>query len=202
MDFFLIPNDELLEADIPLSSAVEDHWEEFALTYPGYEVWGQEELGERCNDALRRWEAGRPPTGSMTELRAWLFYEQRRSRHGWGNMGPFVPYLVEAIRASRASGEATEEPAHLTAAFPVPVTAAEALKTEWPTVGYAVNERFRLLETSAMGPAKTLVSGRRHGRPYLLAPVPESERWEVLCFADEAEVEAFIASSANNRASG
>lgn len=198
MDFFLIPNDELLEADLPPPSVVADHWEEFALTYPGYDIWGQEELGERCNDALQRWETGRPLAGTLMELRAWLFYEQRRSRHGWGEMSPFVPYLVEEIRASLETADATDEPPHLTASFPAPATAAEAaLKTEWPMVSYAVNERFRLLETSAMGPTKTLVSGLRHGRPYLLAPVPDSEQWEVLCFAAESEVEVFLATTAD-----
>ena len=53
---------------------------QFALTFDGYAVMG-ERLGEIANLAAERWrQTGQLPE-SLVELRAYLFFEQRRWRH-------------------------------------------------------------------------------------------------------------------------
>ena len=137
------------------------YWQEFALTFPGYDLWGVTECQERANLALDEWKAGKPPTGSLTELRALLFCEQRRAHftNGWGDPHTYPAYLIEAIGDQRShDGDSAEDPPRIRSAFPAspPSTAEEARSLDWPLLSYNVPNRFRLLETSAMGPEKTL----------------------------------------------
>lgn len=69
---------------------------EFALSYNGYELYGEQtgdltgpnNLADFANATERRWErAGSLPT-SLHELRSALFFEQRRSQH----LGEFDPW--------------------------------------------------------------------------------------------------------------
>src|SRR5688572_27273956 len=80
MSSLLIPNDQLVEADIPTGEDFDRYWMEFALSFPGYSVWG-DGLGDIANSALDAWRRGERPDGTLSEVRGWLFFEQRRAHH-------------------------------------------------------------------------------------------------------------------------
>lgn len=68
-----ISNEDLTLADIPASDASWDEINEFALTFDGYRACGS---FTRCAEV-----AEAPDETSLSELRASLFFEQRRWRH-------------------------------------------------------------------------------------------------------------------------
>ena len=68
----LIANKSLLVEKIPRASANWNAIQRFALTFDGYAAWPDGMCAEIAN--ARR-------TGTLTELRTCLFYEQRRWRH-------------------------------------------------------------------------------------------------------------------------
>jgi hypothetical protein len=87
-----ITNVELAVADIPGQTASTERRDEFAQTFDGYATWGGS-LARMANGAVERWEktSELPPT--VTELRACLFFEQRRRNHvGEGVEEGQVPY--------------------------------------------------------------------------------------------------------------
>ena len=96
----LCASNDLRFADIPSSS----DWlwiDRFAISFNGYDYWGDEcEL--RANQARSSWTSdGRLPS-RLSDLRACLFFEQRRIHFGAEPDDEAMPYLsalVEAIRA-------------------------------------------------------------------------------------------------------
>ena len=94
-----IANGELGDDDIPARG---DSWEalaEFALSYDGYAYW--EDLPELANRVLQRWTRDRSLPTTLDELRACLFYEQRRWHHFGedpaGRSARYMWALVDAI---------------------------------------------------------------------------------------------------------
>ena len=93
-----VPNDDANLAEIF----------DFALTYKGYELNGDEDMGfQNCaniaNNAKRDWLETKNLPESLHELRSCLFFEQRRDRHSGGTLdGPegfnYLVALVGRIR--------------------------------------------------------------------------------------------------------
>jgi len=77
----------------------------FALSYDGYALWN--EVGEFANRARERWYGSRILSDTLDELRACLFFEQRRYHHyGWDPTGEDAEYfwaLLDAIREVSAT---------------------------------------------------------------------------------------------------
>jgi len=99
-----IPNERLRREQLPGPDNDQLAWIRFALTFDGYAEKGTHEACAAFANAARdRWDqAGTLPVG-LNDLRAALFFEQRRWR--WSNEGPFTDNewrywrsLVEAIR--------------------------------------------------------------------------------------------------------
>ena len=64
---------------------------EFALTYKGYEMNGDEDTGfQNCadiaNNAKRDWYETKNLPASLHDLRSCLFFEQRRDHHSGGTL--------------------------------------------------------------------------------------------------------------------
>jgi hypothetical protein len=76
MDFKQIPNEQLDIDRIPSATARWDSIERFALTFDGYRVFDTAESPSGCGELANSRQAN-----TLTELRASLFYEQRRWRH-------------------------------------------------------------------------------------------------------------------------
>jgi hypothetical protein len=102
----LISNDELTPDDVPGPNAGWGELSWFALSLNGYDEIGNDEVGALANQSVRyHQEHGRIDPGlDLTELRACLFFEQRRYRHFSHDPDeaavPYIRALVEAIRAS------------------------------------------------------------------------------------------------------
>ncbi len=71
-----IANRDLLIDKIPSSTSPWSVIQRFALTFDGYAVFNTEERQTACGDLANSRQAN-----SLTELRASLFFEQRRWRH-------------------------------------------------------------------------------------------------------------------------
>ena len=71
-------SDKPLRIPVPM---LDDSWQEFALTFNAYERVGVEKLGDFANAALHHFQATGQVPDSVDDLRACLFYEQRRWRH-------------------------------------------------------------------------------------------------------------------------
>lgn len=71
-----IPNRELLLDKMPSSISTWAAIQSFALTFNGYDAFNTEAHPEGCGDLANSRQAK-----SLTELRASLFFEQRRWRH-------------------------------------------------------------------------------------------------------------------------
>jgi hypothetical protein len=103
-----IPNRELTLRDIPGPDA--DYYRvisEFALTFNGYDYY-PDTCEDIANRAIERFgDCGAVPD-SLSELRACLFYEQRRWRHFSGDLDSealaYTRALVDAIRVKVAAG--------------------------------------------------------------------------------------------------
>ena len=89
-----IPNEQLRPEDLPPTEASWDEIGRFALTFSGYKAYGSFAACAAVANA-------RQPS-SLTELRACLFFEQRRYRHmdrvPTGESLRYVRGLVEGIR--------------------------------------------------------------------------------------------------------
>jgi hypothetical protein len=103
-----IANRELTLGDIPTPGA--DHYDvisEFALTFSGYDYY-PDTCGDIADRALERYGHSGAVPDSLSELRACLFYEQRRWRHFDEDPDPealeYIHALVEAIRTKVAAG--------------------------------------------------------------------------------------------------
>ncbi len=96
-----IANAKLTEADLPLPGAGWGPINAFAHTFNGYTYSDKlHEIGESTSTAF---EQSRALPESLSELRACLFYEARRSRHYGYDPGErtmeYIQALVEAIRS-------------------------------------------------------------------------------------------------------
>jgi hypothetical protein len=96
-----ITNANLTEADLPPPDADWGQINEFAHTFNGYTYSGKlHEIGDGASAAF---EQSHTLPESLSELRACLFYEARRSRHYGYDPGEaamkYIQALVEAIRS-------------------------------------------------------------------------------------------------------
>jgi hypothetical protein len=106
--FRVIPNEDLTPEDVPAPDA--DYYDvisEFALTFNGYDYY-PDTCEDIANRALERFgDCGAVPD-SLSELRACLFYEQRRWRHFGEDLDAealaYIRALVDAIRSKVAAG--------------------------------------------------------------------------------------------------
>ena len=74
-----------------------------ALTFDGYRAYGStSRLARLANSALERWRAARALPDALTELRACLFFEQRRWHHFGESFDDetmrYVRALIERMR--------------------------------------------------------------------------------------------------------
>jgi hypothetical protein len=96
-----VANEALTSEQVPTKGESWDRCHEFALTYDGYAYW--DNVAELAQGSLARWVRDGSLPGSLDELRACLFYEQRRWHH-FGDVpsGRSLDYgwaLTNAIRA-------------------------------------------------------------------------------------------------------
>ncbi len=110
----LIPTPSLRSPDVPGDSAAWATISQFALTFPGYEWAGSfKECADLANSARHGYEIStdrQVPKLMLDELRACLFFEERRFRHfGAEPSGEDLLYiraLVQGIREKVAMREA------------------------------------------------------------------------------------------------
>jgi hypothetical protein len=100
-----VPNERLNATAVPPVTASWHTIGRFALTLDGYRAIGQKECGQlanRVNGEFAR-NAASLQSLSLTELRACLFFEQRRFRHfgsePQGADRDYINALLEAIRS-------------------------------------------------------------------------------------------------------
>lgn len=194
----LIATAELLAADVPmLRDELGRDWQELALSYPGYAACGgHERLAGPANRERDRWRPGARIAAPLPELRARLFFEQRREHFagGWGEANPYVEALVESVRATVGAGsEGTEDPPGTAGLFPTPLGAEAARGAEWSEVRFGVARRFHV--EAQLGDVLWLA--RRHGDPWLLSALGEDECFGALRFATTAELERFVVAGEN-----
>jgi hypothetical protein len=88
---------------LPAADAPEIAYHRFALSFIGYEEMGSLRRCARLgNDSIQRWrECGELPR-TVEELRACLFFEQRRWHHyGYGFVDETMAYLKELVAKLR-----------------------------------------------------------------------------------------------------
>jgi hypothetical protein len=94
-----IPNDALRHRSVPQRGAPWETIEEFALSYDGYGYWSG--LADLAGRSIRAWTRDCSLPDSLDELRACLFYEQRRWHHfgqePYGKAADYLGALLEAI---------------------------------------------------------------------------------------------------------
>ena len=98
-----IPNSQLIENDVPSSRASWKKILPFALTFDGYEQWGDfEKCQEIAKLGIISYRTQKSFTQSLTDLRTCLFYEARRWRHLEKNPNKngmeYIHALLDAIR--------------------------------------------------------------------------------------------------------
>jgi hypothetical protein len=78
-----IPNEKLEKADVPDATAPWPEIEMFALTFNGCEAFPDEECANLANKVIDEFSKGAKilENLTLTELRACLFFEQRRCHH-------------------------------------------------------------------------------------------------------------------------
>jgi len=95
-----IANSDLIERDLPSANARWDDIQEFALSFNGYKY--SNKCGEFANKAVAAFREDKSLPRSLSDLRACLFFEQRRWRHF--DEEPdietmvYIHALIEAIR--------------------------------------------------------------------------------------------------------
>jgi len=96
-----ILNVELASMGVPRRGTSWDVMSDFALSYDGYGYW--DDLHELANRVVQRWTRSRMLPGTLDELRACLFYEQRRWHHFGedpsGRSAEYMWAIVDAISA-------------------------------------------------------------------------------------------------------
>jgi hypothetical protein len=83
MEFKRIPNEKLEKADVPDATAPWPEIELFGLTFNGYEAFPGDECANLANKVMDEFSKNAKILEklTLTELRACLFFEQRRYRH-------------------------------------------------------------------------------------------------------------------------
>ena len=99
-----IPNSQLIEKDVPSSKATWKKILPFALTFNGYEHWGNfKKCREVAHQGVVLYKGKQPLTLSLTDLRTCLFFEAMRWKHLEKEPTKqgleYVHALSEAIRA-------------------------------------------------------------------------------------------------------
>lgn len=86
-------------ADLPAPDAEEGTYHRFALTFNGYEEMGSlKRCGRIANESIERWRDSRELPTTIDELRACMFFEQRRWHHfGYGFDEETMAYLKEIV---------------------------------------------------------------------------------------------------------
>ena len=100
-------NGDLKSTDVPTSG----EWaeiENLALSFNGYDHWG-DQCGAHANEVLKIWAASNELPANLSDLRASLFYEQRRWRHFGEEPAPdakrYINALLGKIRESAAKND-------------------------------------------------------------------------------------------------
>jgi hypothetical protein len=95
-----VPNAQLRVHSIPGHGDTWDAISTFSLSYDGYAYW--DDVSELATRSIRRWTRNRTLPGSIDELRACLFYEQRRWHHFGeepnGRGAQYVTALLDSLR--------------------------------------------------------------------------------------------------------
>jgi hypothetical protein len=96
-----ISDAELRKTEVPAVTAPWPEIEYFALSLNGYRAIGDKACGVLANKVLNVWPTDKKILQSLTltELRACLFFEQRRYHFGWGPFEEDMPY-IRALLAS------------------------------------------------------------------------------------------------------
>jgi len=105
-----IPNNKLVENDLPHPNADWNPIRLFALSFNGYDKWGSfEKCADIANDSLDKWREEEVFPNSLTDLRTCLFFEQRRWTHFGSDPDEksmiYIHELVEAIRRKTQASE-------------------------------------------------------------------------------------------------
>jgi len=95
----IIPTAALTLSDLPTADAPERAYHHFALSYNGYEEMGTtRRCGRIANQSIQRWRETRKLPPTIEEVRACLFFEQRRWHHyGYGFDEETLTYLRELV---------------------------------------------------------------------------------------------------------
>jgi hypothetical protein len=107
MDFKRIPNDKLEKADVPDAMAPWPEIEMFALTFNGYEAFQDEGCANLANRVIDEFSKNAKILEklTLTELRACLFFEQRRCHHSdWVPGADEMIYIGAILNLIRAAG--------------------------------------------------------------------------------------------------
>jgi hypothetical protein len=106
MDFKRIPNEKLKKVDVPDVTAPWLEIEMFALTFDGYEAFPDEGCANLANKVMDEFSKSAKILEKLTlkEIRACLFFEQRRCHHfDWvpdANGMIYIGALLNLIRAT------------------------------------------------------------------------------------------------------
>jgi hypothetical protein len=105
-----VPNAQLRVHGIPDHGDSWDSVSSFSLSYDGYAYW--DDLSELATRSIRGWTRDRTLPHSIDEVRACLFYEQRRWHHFGedpnGRGAQYVWALLDTLRSLVAARAATE----------------------------------------------------------------------------------------------
>ncbi|HVC68864.1 MAG TPA: hypothetical protein VNC61_01235 [Acidimicrobiales bacterium] len=113
-DFFpcAVPNGQLRVHAIPDRSDTWDAVSSFSLSYDGYAYW--DDVSELATRSIRGWTRAHTLPDSIDELRACLFYEQRRWHHFGeepnGRGGQYIWALLCALRTLVAARTVSPPP--------------------------------------------------------------------------------------------
>jgi hypothetical protein len=120
-----VPNAQLQLATIPERGDPWDAVSSLSLSYDGYAYW--DDVTELATRSIRSWTRDRAVPGTIDEIRACLFYEQRRWHHFGedpsGRGARYIGALLDALRALVAArppavSEAAPAPALVVRAAP------------------------------------------------------------------------------------
>ena len=105
MDFKRIPNEKLEKARVPDATAPWPEIEMFALTFNGYEAFPDEGCANLANKIIDEFSKSAKTLENLTltELRACLFFEQRRCHHSYratsqNRVSGYYPVCLPSIR--------------------------------------------------------------------------------------------------------
>lgn len=115
MPIKLIANSALGPSDVPSPSDPEMLLNSFALSFNGYKVWGQDNLGTMARGWKERWRVAGEMPPTLTETRGCLFWEQRVRHWVYQSVEPpsdqihYEHSLLLRVRALVEKGVADDE---------------------------------------------------------------------------------------------